>query len=133
MFFWTFTSKSKAKKSRNYSSFIKNKIYPQLPRFQKITVCRFITWFTKNCNLQGFKELQYVDLQLDLQGITTWKVVRYFFKSFKQVLRTVTILSWFVLDFFGSLLFVLYSSGRAAMSQALSQLHIPLIFQNKKF
>ena len=52
----------------------------------------------KNYNLQGFKELQYVDLQLDLQGTTTWKVVRYYFQSFKCVLRTVTILPWFVLD-----------------------------------
>ena len=45
------------------------KIY--LPRFQRITICRFTTRFTKNYNLQEFKELQYVDLQLDLQKITT--------------------------------------------------------------
>ena len=69
------------------------KIY--LPRFQRITICRFTTRFTKNCNLQGFKELQYADLQLDLQRTTTWKVVRYFFKSFEQVLRA---LLWFYLD-----------------------------------
>ena len=42
-----------------------------LPRFQRITTCRFITQFTKNYNLQRFKELQYVDLQLDLQRTTT--------------------------------------------------------------
>ena len=35
-------------------------------------MCRFTTTrFTKNYNLQGFKELQYVDLQLDLQRTTT--------------------------------------------------------------
>ena len=33
---------------------------------------------TKNYNLKGFKELQYVDLQYDLQRTTTWKVVKYF-------------------------------------------------------
>ena len=49
----------------------------------KCTVCRFATWFAKNYNLQRFKELQYVDLQLNLRKITTWKMVRYFFKSFK--------------------------------------------------
>ena len=38
----------------------------QLARFQ-----RFTTRFTKNYNLQKFKELQYVDLQFDLQRITT--------------------------------------------------------------
>ena len=38
----------------------------QLARFQ-----RFTTRFTKNYNLQGFRELQYVDLQFDLQRITT--------------------------------------------------------------
>ena len=37
------------------------------------TICRFTTWFTKHYNLQGFKELQYVDCNM-------WKVVRYFFK-----------------------------------------------------
>ena len=62
-------------------------------------MCGFTTWFAKNWNLQGFKELQYVDLQLDLQRITTWKVVRYFFKSLKYVSRTAAILSWLVLDF----------------------------------
>ena len=35
-----------------------------LPRFKRITTCRFITQFTKNYNLQRFKELQYVDLNL---------------------------------------------------------------------
>ena len=40
-------------------------------------------------------------------------------------------LSWFVLGLFGSLLFLLYSSGQAATSQALSQLHIQLFFLNK--
>ena len=91
-------------------------------------MCRFTTTrFTKNYNLQGFKELQYVDLQLDLQRTTTWKVVRYFFQSFKYALRTVAILSWFV----GSLLFVLYSSGQAATSQALSRLYI-VTFSNQE-
>ena len=33
---------------------------------------------TINYNLQEFKELLYVDLQLDLQRITTRKVERYF-------------------------------------------------------
>ena len=33
---------------------------------------------TINYNLQEFKELLYVDLQLDLQRITTRKVGRYF-------------------------------------------------------
>ena len=38
----------------------------------RITICRFTAIrFTKNYNLQGFKELQYVDLQLDLQRTTT--------------------------------------------------------------
>ena len=32
-----------------------------------ITICRFTTQFTKDCYLQGFKELQYTELQLDLQ------------------------------------------------------------------
>ena len=46
----------------------------------RITICRFTAIrFTKNYNLQGFKELQYVDLQLDLQRTTTWKVVKCFF------------------------------------------------------
>ena len=47
-------------------------------------MCRFTTTrFTKNYNLQGFKELQYVHLQFDLQKTITWKVVRYFAQSFK--------------------------------------------------
>ena len=33
----------------------------------------------------------------------------------------------------GSLPFVLYSSGQAATSRALSRLHIELFFQSKKF
>ena len=49
----------------------------------KVKYKQLPTWFAKNYNLQEFKELQYVDLQLDLQKITTWKVVGYFFKSFK--------------------------------------------------
>ena len=69
---------------------------------------------------EGFKELQYVDLQLDLQRTTTWKVVRYVFQSFQYVLRTVAILSWFVLDSW-------LTSG------ALSRLQIQFFFQNKKF
>ena len=43
------------------------------------------------------------------------------------------VLSWFVLGLFDSLLFVLYSSGQAATSRALSRLHIQLFFLNKKF
>ena len=40
--------------------------------FKELQICRFTTTqFTKNCNLQGFKELQDVDLQLDLQRTTT--------------------------------------------------------------
>ena len=42
-----------------------------LPRFQRITICRFTTQFTKNCNLQEFKELKCADLQLGLQRTTT--------------------------------------------------------------
>ena len=42
-----------------------------LPRFQRIATCRFTTQFTKDKNLQRFKELPYVDLQLDLQKTTT--------------------------------------------------------------
>ena len=54
-FLKTFTSKSKAKiVFRNYSSFIENKI-PYISSYQ------------------GFEELQYVDLQLDLQRITACK------------------------------------------------------------
>ena len=62
---------------RNYSLLIQN--ISVATKVQRITRCRFTTWFTKNYNLQGFKELQYVDLQLDLQRTTTWKVVKYFF------------------------------------------------------
>ena len=40
-------------------------------------------------------------------------------------------LSWFVIGLFGSLLFVLYSSGQVATSRALSRLHIQLFFLNK--
>ena len=64
---------------------------------------------------QGFKELQYVDLLLKLQlariqriaifRFTTWCTKNYnlksgkvFFQPFKYVLRTVAILSGFVLD-----------------------------------
>ena len=75
--------------------------------------------------MQGFKELQYVDLQLDLQRTATLKMVKYFFNHlnmFQELSQFYLklICSWFV----GSLLFVLYSSGQAATSQALSQLHI---------
>ena len=45
----------------------------QLARIQRITICRFTTWFTKNYNLKSGK---------------------IFFQSFKYVLRTVAILSW---------------------------------------
>ena len=38
---------------------------------ERITICRFTTRFTKKYNLQGFKELEYVDLRLNLQRITT--------------------------------------------------------------
>ena len=47
---------------------------PHLLQFQRITMCRFTTQFIKNYwnyNFQGFKELKYEDLQLDLQRITT--------------------------------------------------------------
>ena len=47
--------------------------------------------------------------------------------------RLKTCLSWFVFGLFGSLLFVLYSSGQAATSQALSRLHIQLFFLIRKF
>ena len=47
-----------------------------LPRFQRITICRFTTQFTKNCNLQGFKELQCADLQLRLQRTTMYMYER---------------------------------------------------------
>ena len=46
---------------RNYFLLIQN----ILVATKVSTICRFTTWFTKNYNLQGFKELQYVDLQLD--------------------------------------------------------------------
>ena len=36
----------------------------------KNQICRFTTRFTKSYNLEGFKELQYVDLQLDLRRTT---------------------------------------------------------------
>ena len=49
----------------------------------KNQICRFTTRFTKSYNLEGFKELQYVDLQLDLRRTTAWKVVKYFFQSTK--------------------------------------------------
>ena len=42
-------------------------------------------------------------------------------------------LSSCVLGLFGSLLFVPYSSGQAATSRALSQLHTQLFFLNKEF
>ena len=56
---------------RNYSLLIQN--ISVATKVQRITRCRFTTWFTKNYNLQGFKELQHVDYSM-------WKVVRYFFK-----------------------------------------------------
>ena len=50
---------------RNYSLLIQN-----IAVATKIsTTSRFTTWFTKNYNLQGFKELQNVDFNM-------WKVVR---------------------------------------------------------
>ena len=58
---------------RNYSLLIQNVSVAIKVRFQKITICKFTSWFAKNCNLQGFKELQYVDYNM-------WKMVRYFFK-----------------------------------------------------
>ena len=55
-----------------------------------------------------------------------------FFQTFKYVLRTIAILSWFVLDLLaGSLLFVLDISGQAETSGALSRLHMQLFY--KKF
>ena len=42
-------------------------------------------------------------------------------------------LSWFALGLFSFLLFMLYSSVQAAMSRALSRLHIKLFFLDKKF
>ena len=54
-------------------------LFKYLPSFQRITICRFTTRIRKNLSLQGFKELQYVDLQLYLERTTTLKVVRYFF------------------------------------------------------
>ena len=48
---------------RKYSSYIRS--------YQGFKGCRFTTRFPKSYNLQGFKELQYVDLQLDLQRTTT--------------------------------------------------------------
>ena len=53
--------------------------------------------------------------------------------SVKQTFEDFSCLSWFVHGLFGSLLFVLYSSGQAATSRALSRLHIQLFFLNKKF
>ena len=50
---------------------------------------------------------------------------------YNSSLKTFLGLSWFVLGLLGSLLFELYSSGQAAMSRALSQLHIQLFFLNK--
>ena len=71
-----------------------------------------------------FKELQYVDLQLDLQIIIyNLKSGRIFFQiivTFKNCHDFVLICAWF----FGSLLFMLCSSRKAAMSRALSWLHI---------
>ena len=107
---------------REYSSYISS-----YQGFKELSVYRFTTRFTKSYNLQGFKELQYVDLLLDLQRTTTWKVVRYFFQSFKYALRTVAILSWFV----DSLLFVLYSSGQAAMSRAIVSITHTVVFSKQ--
>ena len=60
-----FSSKSAAKKKSvfRYSSYISS-----YQRFKELK-CRFTTRFTKSYNLLGFKELQYVDLQLDLQEL----------------------------------------------------------------
>ena len=53
---------------KNYSLLIQN-----ISVATKVsTMCRCTTWFTKNYNLQRFKELQYIDYNM-------WKVVRYFF------------------------------------------------------
>ena len=41
-------------------------LFKYLPRLQRITICRFTTRFTKNCNLQGFKELYLTTFHLDL-------------------------------------------------------------------
>ena len=75
----------------------------------------------------------YVDLQLDLRRIIyNLKSGKIFFQiivSFKNCRDFILIYT----RFFGSLLFVLYSSGEAAMSRALSRLYIQLFFQHKKF
>ena len=99
---------------------------------------------------KGFNGLQYVNLQLDLQKIRTCKCSknynmwiynliykelqlgsgRIFFQiivSFKNCHNFILICA----SYFGSLLFVLYSSGQAAMSRALSRLHI-VIFSKQE-
>ena len=60
-----FSSKSAAKKKSvfRYSSYISS-----YQRFKELK-CRFTTRFTKSYNLLGFKELQHVDLQFDLQEL----------------------------------------------------------------
>ena len=70
----------------------------------------------KNYNLQGFKELQYVDLQLDLQGTTTWKVVRYYFQSFKCVPKNChnfTLICAWLVGWFGSLAYYTFCELRS--------------------
>ena len=62
---------------RKYPSFIQNISVVSCQGLKKLLL-GFTTWFTKNYNLQGFKELQDVDLQLDLQRNKTWKMVIFF-------------------------------------------------------
>ena len=46
--FQTFTTKSEAKKLSLETDLQLSKIYQYLPRFARITIFRFTTWFLKN-------------------------------------------------------------------------------------